>query len=74
MTMAMATLTVPTPLVSMPAGEKAAGATAKPDIRDKQADILKALQNLTADQLTQGIILSEVLGRPVSQRKNHRHR
>ena len=45
-------------------GTKAAGLPQDPGF-------VKVLHNLDADQLIQGIILAEVLGRPVSQKRRH---
>lgn len=41
-------------------------ATAKETVRP---DMLSVLNNLTPDQVIQGIVLSEILGKPVSRRK-----
>ena len=46
-------------------GVKAAGPPQDPGF-------IQVLHNLNADQLIQGIVLSEVLGKPVSQRRGHR--
>lgn len=46
-------------------GTKAAGLPQDPGF-------VKVLHSLDADQLIQGIVLSEVLGKPLSQRRGHR--
>lgn len=42
------------------------------EIRARNIGPAGILHDLTADQLVQGIILSEVLGKPLALRKNHR--
>ena len=46
--------------------------TKKPDVRSIQADNIQVLHHLTSNQLLQGIMLSEVLGKPISMRRGHR--
>lgn len=70
--MAMTFLKVPVPPVSEAVEEKAAVVPVTSDNRIKQSDSLQALHHLTSDQLLQGIVLSEVLGRPLSLRRRHR--
>ena len=70
--MAMPSLTVPVPLVPATLEEKAADMPVKSENRTRQADSLQAIHHLTADQLLQGIILSEVLGKPISLRRGRR--
>lgn len=52
--------------------EKPVVITKKPDVKSKQSDNIQALHHLTSDQLLQGIMLSEVLGKPISLRRGHR--
>lgn len=54
------------------ADEKSVVAINKPNARPKQVYNLPALHHLTSDLLLQGIILSEVLGKPISLRRGHR--
>ena len=70
--MAMTSLKVPVPRVSATVEEKAAVVPKTSDNPVKQSDSLQALHHLTAGQLLQGIVLSEVLGRPLSLRRGHR--
>ncbi len=70
--MAMTSLAVPAPVVSATFEVKSVGAPAKSENRTGQADALQAIHHLTTDQLLQGMILSEVLGKPISLRRGHR--
>jgi conjugal transfer/entry exclusion protein len=72
MIIAMTSLAVPAPLVSATFEEKLVRTPVKSENRTGQADALQAIHHLSADQLLQGIILSEVLGKPISLRRGHR--
>lgn len=67
--MAMTPLTTSGPPVSATVEEKAADVPMASDNRNRQSDSLQALHHLTADRLLQGIVLSEVLGKPLSLRR-----
>lgn len=54
------------------ADEKSVVSINKPNARPKQIDNFQVLHHLTSDLLLQGIMLSEVLGKPVSLRRGHR--
>ena len=70
--MTMTSLKVPVPPVSPTVEEKAASGPKTFDDRIKQSDSLQALHHLTSDQMLQGIVLSEVLGKPLSLRRGQR--